>query len=202
MYHGDIPEGMVDDAADTWPPRELIDSFLGGFALDPRDGVDEADDTIGTAPEFRMALGRFGSGVTVVASMTPDGPVGMTCQSFTSVSLSPPLVLFAPAKSSRAWPRMQSTGHFCVNILAADQEDISNRFASPVKDRFATVEWTPTRVTGAPQLEGTLGFVDCTIHAVHEAGDHFLVLGRVRDLGLGEADKPLLFYRSSYHRLP
>ena len=134
-------------------------------------------------------LGRFATGVTVVASMSDGKPVGMTCQSFTSVSLDPPLVLFCPAKTSRAWPLIQRSGFFCVNLLSHDQLELSNGFASKGADKFAGVTWRPSE-TGAPLLEGVLGWVDCTVYAVHEAGDHYVVVGRVIDLGVEEAPAP------------
>ena len=145
-------------------------------------------------------LGLFCTGVTVVTSMSNGEPVGMTCQSFSSVSLSPPLVLFCPARTSRAWPLMQRAGHFCVNLLGDGQHELSNAMASKGSDKFDGVSWCPSK-TGAPLLDGVLGYVDCTIHAVHEAGDHYVVIGRVQDLGFGDAPaggEPLLFYRGRY----
>jgi 3-hydroxy-9,10-secoandrosta-1,3,5(10)-triene-9,17-dione monooxygenase reductase component len=135
--------------------------------------------------------------VTVVTSISSGQPVGMTCQSFASVSLHPPLVMFIPAKSSRAWPLMQRAGFFCVNLLAEYQQELSNTFATKGADKFAEVAWTPSR-TGSPVLDGTLGHVDCTIHAVHEVGDHYLVIGRVQDLQVGIDADPLLFYQGAY----
>ncbi|MGE5720041.1 MAG: 3-hydroxy-9,10-secoandrosta-1,3,5(10)-triene-9,17-dione monooxygenase reductase subunit, partial [Nocardioidaceae bacterium] len=149
--------------------------------------------------KFRDVLGRFCTGVTVVTSMSNGQPVGMTCQSFSSVSLDPPLVLFCPAKSSRAWPQMQRAGFFCVNLLSHDQLDLSNGFAAKGTDKFAGVSWRPS-ATGAPLLDGVLGWVDCTVYAVHEAGDHYVVIGRVMDLGVEDAPHPLLFYRGRYAR--
>jgi 3-hydroxy-9,10-secoandrosta-1,3,5(10)-triene-9,17-dione monooxygenase reductase component len=203
MTHAEVPEGMSPDAAATWPPRELIDSFLGSFdgglwpgetSAFPSD--DEA--AVAAARHFRDTLSRFCSGVTVVTSLSDGEPVGMTCQSFASVSLHPPLVMFIPAKTSRAWPRMQRAGHFTVNFLGADQEDLSTLFATKNADKFAGVSWTPG-VTGAPVLPGVLGHIDCTVHAVYEVGDHYLVVGRVQDLQVGSDADPLLFYRGAYH---
>lgn len=193
-----IPDGMSPDAAETWPPRELIDSFLGRFDLEPSADAGPVDQE--AAREFRDLLGRFASGVTIVTAMTATGPVGMTCQSFSSVSLRPPLVLFAPSRTSRTWPQVQRTGRFCVNLLAADQEELSDRFARP-GDKFADVAWTASPVTGAPRLVGTLGYVDCRVQAVHEAGDHVIVIGRVEELSAGAAEEPLVFYRGGYRRL-
>lgn len=193
----EIPEGMAEDAARTWPPRELIDSFLGTFdvGLWPGEAATGPDDAAARA--FRDTLARFCSGVTVVTSVSDDQPVGMTCQSFSSVSLHPPLVMFIPAKTSRAWSAIHRAGHFTVNFLAHDQQDLSTLFATRGADKFAGVDWEPG-TTGAPVLAGTLGHIDCTVHAVHEAGDHYLVVGRVQDLQVGEEADPLLFFRGAY----
>jgi 3-hydroxy-9,10-secoandrosta-1,3,5(10)-triene-9,17-dione monooxygenase reductase component len=194
---------MSPDARESWPSQELIDSWLGQFDFEPREpatatpGEDPGDEH--SARKFRDVLGRFCTGVTVVTSMSGGEPVGMTCQSFSSVSLDPPLVLFCPAKSSRAWPRMQRAGFFCVNLLSHDQLELSNGFAAKGTDKFAGVSWRPS-ATGAPLLDGVLGWVDCTIYAVHEAGDHYVVIGRVMDLGVDEAPHPLLFYKGRYAR--
>ena len=199
----DVPRGMSPDARESWPSQELIDSWLGQFDFDLREPVavapGEDADAEQNARKFRDVLGRFCTGVTVVTSISGDEPVGMTCQSFSSVSLDPPLVLFCPAKSSRAWPRMQRAGFFCVNLLSHDQLDLSNGFAAKGTDTFVGVSWRPS-ATGAPLLDGVLGWVDCTIYAVHEAGDHYVVFGRVMDLGVEDAPHPLLFYRGRYAR--
>jgi 3-hydroxy-9,10-secoandrosta-1,3,5(10)-triene-9,17-dione monooxygenase reductase component len=191
---------MNPEAALTWPSSELIDQFLGDFHFrlgeDTPLPVDDPE-AVASARHFRDVLGRFCTGVTVVTSISNGDPVGMTCQSFSSVSLSPPLVMFCPAKTSRAWPLMQRAGHFCVNLLAEGQDELSNAMASKGSDKFAGVGWSPSK-TGAPLLDGVLGYVDCTIHAVHEAGDHYIVIGKVQDLGFGDADAPLLFYRGKY----
>ncbi len=149
-------------------------------------------------------LGIFATGVTVVTSMSGDQPVGMTCQSFSSVSLDPPLVMFCPAKTSRAWPLMRKAGFFCVNFLAAGQQHISNGMATKGDEKFDGVGWKPAS-TGAPLIDGVLGYVDCTIDRVHEAGDHYIVVGRVEELAFGdghgdasESDVPLLFHRGAY----
>jgi 3-hydroxy-9,10-secoandrosta-1,3,5(10)-triene-9,17-dione monooxygenase reductase component len=147
---------------------------------------------------FRDVLGRFATGVTVVTGFHDGRPLGLTCQSFTSVSLDPPLVLFCPARTSRAWPLIQRSGHFCANILAADQVEISRTMASRGADKFADVAWAPSEVTGSPVLAGTLGFVDATIVSVHEAGDHFVVVGRVLDLVAEDDARPLLYFRGGY----
>jgi 3-hydroxy-9,10-secoandrosta-1,3,5(10)-triene-9,17-dione monooxygenase reductase component len=201
----EIPDGMTPDAATTWPSHELIESWLGDsmydFQLRPGEEVRlSADDpeAVAAARRFRDVLGRFATGVTVVTAMSGDEPVGMTCQSFSSVSLNPPLVLFCPAKGSRAWPRIQRAGSFCVNLLAHDQAEISNLMATKGIDKFAAVDWQRSPSTGSPLLNGILGYVDCTVHAVHEAGDHYIVIGRVLDLAGTEAPAPLLFFEGRY----
>lgn len=212
MASSDVPEGMRPDARETWPSRELIDSYLGtGFDFElrlgehtplPVDDPQAAED----ARRFRDVLGLFATGVTVVTSLSGNEPVGMTCQSFSSVSLNPPLVMFCPAKTSRAWPLMRQAGFFCVNFLSDGQQDISNGMASRGAEKFHGVDWSPAS-TGAPLLDGVLGYVDCTIDRVHEAGDHYIVVGRVRELDMGDgnpatrgAGTPLLFHRGAYTR--
>ena len=196
----EIPEGTDPDARAT----RLIDTWLGDLDLDfelrpGEDGGVHTDDpaTVAAVRRFRDVLGHFASGVTVVTALSGDLPVGLTCQSFSSVSLDPPLVLFVPAKTSRAWPLIQRAGTFCVNFLAADQADISATMATRGIDKFADVKWSPSPVTGSPLLDGTIGYVDCTVHAVHEAGDHYVVIGRVLDLASYD-DDPLLYFRGQY----
>ncbi|EON23789.1 flavin reductase domain-containing protein [Nocardioides sp. CF8] len=194
---------MADDARASWPPRELIDSFLGNFPHDfewrPGETIEvDGEEAQNQARLFRDVLGRYASGVTVVTTVSDGVPVGMTCQSFTSVSLDPPLVAFLPTRQSRAFASIQRAGTFCVNFLASDQEQVSNQFASSGDDKFAGVSWTPSKDTGSPLLAGIVGHVDCTVHAVHEAGDHYLVIGKVVDLAAGDAEDPLLYYRGGY----
>ncbi|MGN6161332.1 MAG: flavin reductase family protein [Marmoricola sp.] len=201
-----IPEGMSPDAAATWPSRTLIESFLGDLDFELRPGEDvhiSGDDpeAIAAARQFRDVLGRYASGVTVVTTVSNGEPVGMTCQSFMSVSLTPPLVMFSPAKTSRAWPRIQASGRFAVNFLGEDQQDLSNTMASRGTDKFAGVEWSPAPVTGSPLLPGAVGYVDCTVDRVYEAGDHFLVLGLVEDLQAADASGPLLYFQGRYRGL-
>lgn len=148
---------------------------------------------------FRQVLGTFASGVTIVTATTPDGPVGFTCQSFTSLSLDPPLVALAPARRSTSWPRIAGAGAFCVNILRADQESLSRSFAVSAaerEDKFAGVSWRPAP-SGAPVIDGVLAWIDCRLLVVHDAGDHELVLGRVTDLDI-EGGDPLLFFRGRF----
>jgi len=148
---------------------------------------------------FRTVLGHFCSGVTIVTAVDRDEPVGLTCQSFTSVSLDPPLVLFVPAKAASSWPRIRAAGHFCANVLSEDQEALGRRFAIRGADKFAGAGWRPGP-SGAPVLDGCLAYVDCAIEAVHDAGDHNIVVGRVLDLAVTGESSPLLFFRGGYGR--
>lgn len=148
---------------------------------------------------FRQVLGHFCTGVTVVTSV-PDEPVGFTVQSFSAVSLDPPLVAVCPARTSTSWPRIRAVGDFCANVLAEDQEAIARVFATRGADKFRGVGWTPSVVTGSPILDGALAWVDCHIEAEHDGGDHVVVLARVVGLGVAHGGRPLLFYRGGYGR--
>jgi flavin reductase (DIM6/NTAB) family NADH-FMN oxidoreductase RutF/DNA-binding IclR family transcriptional regulator len=150
--------------------------------------------------KFRTVLGHFPTGVAVVTGMDADGqPAGMAVGSFSSVSLDPPLVAFMPDKSSTSWPRFRDSGSFCVNILGADQESVCRAFASRGGDKFADLAWRPAG-SGAPLLDGVLAWIDCDTEIVHEAGDHFIVIGRVRDLDIGTPALPLVFFQGGYGR--
>lgn len=151
------------------------------------------------AATFRTVLGHFCSGVTIVTADDGGEPVGLTCQSFTSVSLDPPLVLFVPAKTSQSWPRIRAAGHFCANVLDEGQEELSRRFSLKGADKFAGVGYK-AGLSGAPVLDGCLASIDCEIDAVHDAGDHDVVIGRVVDLAVGGGGGPLLFFRGGYGR--
>ena len=149
---------------------------------------------------FRQVLGHFGTGVTVITTADEDGPAGFACQSFAAVSLDPPLVLFCPSRVSATWPRIARAGHFCANVLNADQRELARAFGvsgATGADKFAGLRWSPSS-SGAPILDGTLTWVGCAVEAVHEAGDHYVVLGRVSELGDCVAGPPLLFYRGRY----
>jgi 3-hydroxy-9,10-secoandrosta-1,3,5(10)-triene-9,17-dione monooxygenase reductase component len=146
---------------------------------------------------FRQVLGHFATGVTVIAGLDQGEPVGFACQAFAALSLEPPLVLFCPARSSATWPRIASSGEFCANILAAEQRDLARRFGISAADKFAGIDWTPAP-NGTPVLPGVLTWASCTVETAHEAGDHFVVIARVTDLGDCVAGDPLLFYRGRF----
>lgn len=162
-------------------------------------------DGTGTAaidPEwYRRVLGQYPTGVCVVTADAPGaGLSGLVVGSFTSVSLDPPLIAFYPAKSSTSWPKIATAGSFCVNILGADQEDICRVFSGKAANKFAGVSSRPAPGTGSPVIEGVVAWIDCDIAEVTDAGDHLLVLGRVRQLELEEPRLPLLFFQGGYGR--
>ena len=148
---------------------------------------------------FRQVLGHFTTGVTVITAAAPDGPVGLAVGSFASVSLDPPMVGFFPDRGSSSWPKIEASGHFCVNVLAEAQEDVCRRFAMKGDDKFRGLGWHAAS-SGAPVLEGILAWIDCDIDSVSDAGDHHFVLGRVRDLAVVHDGSPLLFFRGGYGR--
>jgi 3-hydroxy-9,10-secoandrosta-1,3,5(10)-triene-9,17-dione monooxygenase reductase component len=153
---------------------------------------------------FRTTLSHFPSGVVVITGFDERGaPAGLTCQSFTSLSLDPPLVLIAPAKSSKSWPMIAGGHRFAVNILGADHREISGVFARSGTDKFSQVAW---RVSpeGLPVLDDAIAVIECEIDAIHHGGDHWIVVGAVRAIGVSDdttAPEPLVFYRSSYRTL-
>ena len=149
---------------------------------------------------FRQVLGHFPTGVTVITATGSEGrPAGFAVGSFFSVSLDPPLVGFCAGKASSSWPGIRAAGAFCVNILAEDQEAVCRQFSSKVDDKFTGLGWQPA-ASGSPRLADVLAWIDCDIEAVHDAGDHEICVGRVRELGVERENGPLLFYRGGYGR--
>jgi 3-hydroxy-9,10-secoandrosta-1,3,5(10)-triene-9,17-dione monooxygenase reductase component len=146
---------------------------------------------------MRDVLGHFVSGVTVVTAMGADGPVGFTCQSFSSLSLDPPLVAFAPARTSTTWPRLRDARRFCVNVLAEEQSGLSRQFARSGTDKFAGVNWSPSPY-GSPVLQDVVAWIDSELWAEYDGGDHTIVVARVLDLGADASRTPLLFHRGAY----
>lgn len=152
-----------------------------------------------TAARFRQVLGHFATGVTVVTARAEGRPAGLSVNSFTSVSLLPPLVGFCVAHNSATWSQIERSAKFCVNVLGADQEALSRTFAGRAADKFAGVGWRPAP-SESPILDGVLAWLDCTVEAIHEAGDHLIVVGRVHDLDVVQEGVPLVFYRGGYGR--
>jgi len=147
---------------------------------------------------FRHVLGHYPTGVCVVTAVEESGrPAGMVIGSFTSVSLSPPLVAFSPDKKSTTWPRIEKVGKFCVNVLSSNQLRLCKQFAANGGDKFSGVSHRVS-VNGSPILDGVVAWIDCSLDAVHEAGDHFIVLGRVVALEVETIASPLLFFQGGY----
>ena len=149
---------------------------------------------------FRAVMGRFATGVTVVTTSKGAERYGITVNAFCSVSLDPPLVLICIDRTSQVHDIVIESGIFAVNFLAEDQEHLSNCFAGHSEYRYrefcgATFH---SGATGAPLLDGTLGYVDCRIADVYPAGDHSIIVGSVEALGTSVEDDPLLYYRSRY----
>lgn len=215
----------ADRSRRTTHPEPVVEALprpeLRCVGEDERAPLDQA--------EFRRVLGNFATGVTVItappspppadgpaatghrtgpltghldglpADRAANRPAGFACQSFSSLSLDPPLVAFMVGRTSTTWPRIARAGVFCVNVLGADQGELCRRFAVSGADKFAGVVHTPAPATGSPRLTGAAAWIDCAIHAVHTGGDHLIVVGRVQALGTDdETTGPLLFHRGRF----
>ena len=148
--------------------------------------------------EFRRTLAEFASGVTVIAAIDGDEPVGFACQSFASVSLDPPLVLFCVTAESRTWPRIRSAGRFSVNFLAEQQDDLCTRFGTRFGTKFLDLGWARSP-WDTPSLPGVLARLHCELQDVHPGGDHHIVVGRGLGLERHDSDEPpMLFFRGRF----
>jgi 3-hydroxy-9,10-secoandrosta-1,3,5(10)-triene-9,17-dione monooxygenase reductase component len=151
--------------------------------------------------DFRRACGHFLTGVTIVTARSTDGaPIGLTVNSFTSVSLEPPLVLVCIDRRSGTYPAFAAGSPFAVHVLRHDQRELSTRFATPRTDKFADVRWHPG-IGGAPVLSEFTSLFECTAVSVEAAGDHGVFLGRVDRVEIRDSDSPLAFYRGAYVRI-
>ena len=167
--------------ADELPPREYR------TGSDPR--------------KLRAALGSFATGVTVVTCFNEDGePFGLTANSFTSVSLEPPLLLVCVHREAQCAAALTGTEHFAVNVLQTGQQPASIRFSTRDEDRFGATPWSEGEF-GPPILKESLGVFECERFEVHEGGDHHIVVGRVMKARFDAALDPLLYFRGSYRRL-
>jgi flavin reductase (DIM6/NTAB) family NADH-FMN oxidoreductase RutF len=150
---------------------------------------------------LRDALGCFATGVTVVTCLGAEGaPAGLTVNSFTSVSLDPPLLLVCLAKSAASAGALIEASHFAVNVLQTGQQPASIRFSTRDEDRFGTTPWSCGEA-GAPILAESLGVFECERHAVHDGGDHHILIGRVVKASFDASLDPLLYFRGKYRRL-
>lgn len=150
-----------------------------------------------TPTAMRRAMGSFATGVTVVTGCDGEEPLGFACQSFASVSLDPPLVLFCADHRGRAWPRIRPNGKFTVNVLAEDQTDLCSRFGSSRGAKYDGLDWSLSD-WGTPSLPGVLMRVHAEVQDVHIAGDHDVVIGRVLQLEVPHEDRPMLFFRGRF----
>lgn len=147
------------------------------------------------ATQFRSVLSHYPTGVCAITTKDRAGnPLMMIVGSFSAVSLDPPLVGFLPAKTSTTWPDLRKSGHFCVNVLAADQGAQCRQMSAKTGDRFAELGWRDS-ASGNPILDGAVAWIDCTLHAVSDAGDHDFVLGHVREMAIESGKAPLIFHR-------
>ena len=151
-----------------------------------------------SAEDFKRALGRWATGVTIVTARAGDRVHGMTVSAFNAVSLDPPLVLVCAEQSSNTLPLIEEGGIFAVNVLARDQEALSNRFASKRDEwrRFEGLEYDQG-VTGAPLLRGAVANIDCRVTGAHVHGDHVVFIGEVQDVRVRDA-APLLYFSGAY----
>lgn len=148
---------------------------------------------------LRRAFGCFGTGVTVVTVETENGPLGMTANSFSSISLDPPLILWSPAKNSKRHDFFVNAENFCIHVLSAHQLSLAEHFATQGSD-FSQIDWGAGPLD-APAISGCLAEFHCTTHAVHPAGDHSLILGEVKHVMQSEEDAPgLLFDKGRFGR--
>ena len=155
-----------------------------------------------TAENFSAAMGSFAAGVTIITTLDAAGtPQAATATAFSSVSLSPPLCLVCIDRRARTHRPLLVHGCFAVNILRADQQWLSARFASSIADRFLDVPWSPGEVTGCPVIEGALAWMECRIAEVHSGGDHDIFLGRPASIQVRDGS-PLVYWRGSYSSLP
>ncbi|WP_439534118.1 flavin reductase family protein [Polymorphobacter sp.] len=150
--------------------------------------------------ELRDAFGCFATGVTIVTSQTDEGErIGFTANSFTSVSIDPPLLLVCPANGASALPGLRAAGRFAVNVLDPESQAVADRFAMRGVDRFAGADWQDW--DGVPVLASAKAAFACTLHADHDGGDHRIIVGHIRRFGLAPDVDSLLYLHGRYRRL-
>jgi flavin reductase (DIM6/NTAB) family NADH-FMN oxidoreductase RutF len=150
--------------------------------------------------ELRQVMGHFATGVTIITTLTKAGQMhGLTANAFTSVSLEPPLLLISVDKKAESWPAFEESRIFTVNILADDQEGLSRKFAVSGGNKFEGVAYR-IGANGAPILDGTLAYIECTLYAAFDGGDHSIYLGEIQQAEIHEG-RPLVFYRGGYRAL-
>ncbi|GIG90644.1 flavin reductase family protein [Plantactinospora endophytica] len=158
------------------------------------------DEGPATTDDFRLLLGHIPTGVVAVTATRDNRPVGLVVGSFFSISLRPPLIGFGVNNTSSSWPLISAGHTFCVNVLAADQDDVSRALATAGPDKFANLRWH-TSEAGSPVIDGALAYLDCDLHTSHNAGDHQLIIGLVHCFHHLRSAAPLVFYRREYWSL-
>jgi flavin reductase (DIM6/NTAB) family NADH-FMN oxidoreductase RutF len=150
--------------------------------------------------QLRQVMGHFATDVTIITTVNKEGQLhGLTANAFTSVSLEPPLLLISVDKKAESWPAFEESKVFTVNILGDDQEALSRKFAVSGGNKFEGVAYR-RGANGAAILEGALAFIECTLYAAYEGGDHSLYLGEIQEAAVREG-KPLVFFRGGYRNL-
>ena len=150
--------------------------------------------------EFRNVLSRFATGIAVVTTTDQDGnPIGTTINSFSSVSLDPPLVLWSMGLAAYSLPAFRRAGAFAINFLPSDKQHLSQKFATPSASKFSGVDYQLDAL-GLPLLDGMLAYISCTTWRRYPGGDHEIFIGRVRALKIGDGD-PLVLYRGGLSSL-
>ncbi|GAA2575258.1 flavin reductase family protein [Actinomadura fulvescens] len=150
---------------------------------------------------FRSVLGRFATGVVAITAIDTESgrPTGLAANSFTSVSLEPPLVAFCVAHTSTTWPLLRGADRLCINILSEPQLEVCKQLAIKGGDKFANIDWTESP-NGSPVIEGALAWIECAVESEYVAGDHVIVVARVHHLDKHHDGDPLLFYKGGYGR--
>ena len=150
-------------------------------------------------PEFRKALGMFATGVTIVTARAEDGTlIGLTANSFNSVSLAPPLVLWSLSRAAGSLAAFSTGSHYAINILSADQQDLARQFSHRGIDRFAGVRFT-AGAGGAPLLEGAAATFECFNRSRYEEGDHVIFVGEVERCAHRAGASPLLYHGGKFY---
>ncbi|MFI6739539.1 flavin reductase family protein [Nonomuraea sp. NPDC050451] len=150
---------------------------------------------------LRRVLGHYPTGVVVIAALEDGEPHGFTVNSFTSVSLDPPIVSFCAAHTSATWPRIKAAGAFTISVLGAAQEQVCRSFAAKGSDKFSGVDWS-VRESGHPAIKGAVAWIDCVLDLSHVVGDHELILAKVVSLTVNDSDDdPLVFHRGRLGRV-
>jgi 3-hydroxy-9,10-secoandrosta-1,3,5(10)-triene-9,17-dione monooxygenase reductase component len=176
---------------------------MAASRIDPLDNPREQSGTCPDPAEFREVLGHFATGIAAITGIDGGAPIGLLVNSFTSVSLDPPLVAFCVSHTSGSWPRMRRTPFHCISFLAANQQEQARRLATSGSDKFRGLTWRPSPC-GMPILEGALAWIEGSVEAEYPAGDHVIVVTRVLRLARSERavdTGPLLYYRGAYEQV-